>query len=665
MSRLRDSLSAPLLLVAVTILTYGVLLSQLGFYRDDWYLLATAQSEGPAGVIALFQIDRPLLGFLYVGAYRVLGVDPLAWQVATLLLRLIGNLAFWQLLRAVWPGRDREALGIALLFAVYPGYSVQPNAGVYSTDLAANASALLSILLMLVVVRSKRPTVRIGLSLVAGLLELFYLGVFESAIGLEVVRLVLVWYVVWKRSGEGFRRTTLQAVKADLLYILLAIGFLFWRLVIFQSTRRATNIDVLLGRYSSLPIRSAFSIAVETLKDIYETTVLAWTVPFYQFVSVGAYRDLLIATLVALAVIGLILVLARRARLAVSAGEGEPLQAHHEMIAIGMVIVVFALLPIGLAGRNVLFTDQWDRYTLYASAGVALTVGAAAFRLLRSRARTAVLLTLVFMSVFVHYFSAASYRDFWAWQRDLWQQLAWRAPGVRSGTMLFVSLPAGGYQEGYEIYGPANMIYYPGESLQIGADVINSATVTNLQRQKNRQHYDRSVLVNDNYRNALVAMYPTAGSCLHVLDGRKIELPGLVDDSLVADAAIYSRLDMIDPRAQPATLPTFLGGHSPRPWCSYYQRMDLARQNGDWDEVARLADEALSRDFTPEDVSEWMPALEGYATLGRVADMRRAAAIIRSHDASRAFLCLQLQRGAAYPAPYDYNQVNQALCQAN
>ena len=122
---------------------------------------------------------------------------------------------------------------------------------------------------------------------------------------------------------------------------------------------------------------------------------------------------------------------------------------------------------------------------------------------------------------------------------------------------------------------------------------------------------------------------------------------------------------MIDVAAQPAQLPAFLRGHSPRPWCQYYQRMDLARQEANWQEVARLADEALFKDLTPDDVSEWMPALEAYATLGRLSEMRHAAAIIRSQDASRAFLCLQLQRGAAYPSPYDYNQVNQALCQAN
>ena len=137
------------------------------------------------------------------------------------------------------------------------------------------------------------------------------------------------------------------------------------------------------------------------------------------------------------------------------------------------------------------------------------------------------------------------------------------------------------------------------------------------------------------------------------------------EDSLVAEIALYSRIETINVAAQPAELPPLLRGHSPRPWCQYYQGMNLARQAGNWQEVARLADEALSKDLTPDDVSEWMPALEAYATLGQLTDMRHAAAIIRSQDASRAFLCLQLQRGAAYPGPYDYNQVNQALCQAN
>lgn len=664
MKRLPENLSGILLIIIVTVATYGLLISQLGFYRDDWYLLATAQSEGSAGVIRLFLIDRPLTGYFYVAALRLLGFSPIAWQVTTLLLRVIGNLLFWQMLRTLWPGRHNEALAISLLFAVYPGYSVQPNAGVYCTDLMAQAAALTSMVLMLQSLRLQAPGARMALVSLVGILQLFYLGMFESAVGLEVARFAIIWYVYWRTDRSAFRTTTLKAFRAGAPYLLLTVAFLIWRVFIFQSTRRATNLDVILGRYAVLPFRSILTVVVEMLKDLFETVVLAWTVPFYRFVSSAQYRDLALATVAAAVVVSAILLLARQARHEWQQSPPPNSDEHLHMMLLGAVISFFALLPIDLAGRNVLFTDQWDRYTLYASSGVALLVGATLFRFLGRSARAAVLLALVAMSVFVHYFSAASYRDFWAAQRDLWQQLLWRAPGIRNGTMLFVAIPVGGYQEGYEIYGPANMIYYPGQSLQIGGDVINASTVTALQLGKNRQHYDRSVLVQDNYSAALVALYPTSHSCLHVLDGRKIELPGPVEDSLAFEAALYSKLTQIETQASPVLLPGFLRGHSPRPWCGYYQRMDLARQKGDWNEVARQADEALAMDLTPDDASEWMPALEAYTTLGRMQEARRAAAIIRAHDASRAFLCLQLQRGAVYPAPYDYNQVNQILCQA-
>jgi hypothetical protein len=664
MRPLSDRALHPILIGVVTLVSYGILLPQLGFYRDDWYLLATAQSEGSAGIIALFQIDRPLIGYLYAAAYRFLGLSPLAWHLAALGLRLAGNLSFWWLLRLLWPSRAAQTLAVALLFSVYPGYSVQPNAGVYSTDLAASAAAMLSFVLMIKATQARRPAAWIALSVTAGLLELLYLGIFESAIGMEVARLAIAWYVIWQRDLAGIKLTSWRALKADLLYLGFAAGFLFWRLFIFQSTRRATNLDVLVGRYATLPLRSALSIGVETLKDFVETAILAWSIPFYQFVAGANYRDLATSLAAASLVVACTLLVARGAGFTDSnPDQAERFSAH--MMVLGAVIIAFALLPIDLAGRNVLFTDQWDRYTLYASSGVALLVGGAIFRFLTGSARRVVLVTLVGMSVVVHFFSASWYRDFWSWQRDLWQQMVWRAPGIKSGTMLFVTLPVGGYQEGYEIYGPANMIYFPGQALKIGGDVINATSAADILLQKNRQHFDRSVLVEDNYRSALIAIYPGTGSCLHVLDGRKVELPGFIEDSLVADVAPYSRIEMIDVSVATAPLPVFLGGRSPRLWCSYYQRMDLARQKGEWLEVARLADEALSKDATPEDVSEWMPALEAYATLGRLPEVRRAAAIIRSHDGARAFLCMQLQRGAAYPAPYDYNQVNQALCQAN
>ena len=653
------------LLVAVTALTYGVLIPQLGFYRDDWYLFSTAQSHGPTGIVGLFQIDRPLVGYFYAVGYELLGLSPLAWQVAALAMRLAGNVAFLWLLRLIWPEQELETLAVALLFSVYPGFTVEPNAGVYITDLAASAAAIFSFVLTIKALRAVTAARRVWLSVSAGVLVLFYLGIFESAIGLEAARFGLVWYLTWRGSDQAFRPTFLRAVKADLLYLLLAGAFLIWRLLIFQSTRRATNLSVLVGKYSALPVRSVLSILVETVKDAVETTVFAWIVPFYQSVAVSNYRDLAIGVGLGLLVAASAFLLLRRVRQepAESTGATRSFQNLH-LVLLGAWIVVFALLPIDLAGRNILFEDQWDRYTIYASAGVAMVMGGFVFGYVHARIQKPLLLILIGMAVVVHYFNAAAYRDSWGAQRDLWQQLVWRAPGLQRGTMLFAVQPSAGYEEGYEIYGPANMVFYPGQGVVLGAEVLNSTTATNLELQKNREHYDRDVLVPDNYRNALIAVYPGPQSCLHVLDGRKVELPGLLDGSLAVAVAPYSHIDMIEVNAAPVKLPSFLGGERPHAWCQYYQSMDLARQEGDWQKVAQLADAAQAKGQTPDDVSEWMPALEAYVTLGRMQDARHAASIIRSSDAARAFLCLQLQRGAAYPAPYDYNEVNQTLCQA-
>ena len=103
-----------------------------------------------------------------------------------------------------------------------------------------------------------------------------------------------------------------------------------------------------------------------------------------------------------------------------------------------------------------------------------------------------------------------------------------------------------------------------------------------------------------------------------------------------------------------------------RAWCRYYQAMSLARQQGRWSEVARLADAALSEGSTPEDVSEWMPGLEAYETLGRNFRICVAWRPSFARTIRRGLSCAcSAVRGAAYAEPYDYNQVNAALCQAN
>ena len=77
----RETILAVGLIVLATLLTYGVLISQLGFYRDDWYLLWTAESQGMAGILKLFRGDRPFVGWLYSFDFSMLGISPFGWHL--------------------------------------------------------------------------------------------------------------------------------------------------------------------------------------------------------------------------------------------------------------------------------------------------------------------------------------------------------------------------------------------------------------------------------------------------------------------------------------------------------------------------------------------------------------------------------------------------------
>ncbi len=51
-------------------------------------------------------------------------------------------------------------------------------------------------------------------------------------------------------------------------------------------------------------------------------------------------------------------------------------------------------------------------------------------------------------------------------------------------------------------------------------------------------------------------------------------------------------------------------------WCYYFEKADLARQQKDWQAVARLGDTAFALDDYPNDPAERLPFIEGYAHVG-------------------------------------------------
>jgi hypothetical protein len=81
-----------------------------------------------------------------------------------------------------------------------------------------------------------------------------------------------------------------------------------------------------------------------------------------------------------------------------------------------------------------------------------------------------------------------------------------------------------------------------------------------------------------------------------------------------------SNLGLIQSGANPPARPpqAYFGAEPDPSWCYYFEKADLARQNGNWQEVTRLGDLAFQLNTRLYEVNapELLPFIEGYADTG-------------------------------------------------
>jgi hypothetical protein len=166
------------------------------------------------------------------------------------------------------------------------------------------------------------------------------------------------------------------------------------------------------------------------------------------------------------------------------------------------------------------------------------------------------------------------------------------------------------------------------------------------------------------YSKPFVISKPTPNSCLHVINGQRLELPFEEDPRIVAIAP-YSRTDLIITDITPKAPPADVFGREPkRDWCYYYQKIDLARQLEDWDEAARLAGEAERLGFLAADRSEWLPVIETYVNAGNMEKASELAQKIKTDKDTRVALCDQLKRTTAWPDTTDPVALIELICES-
>ncbi|HSO10750.1 MAG TPA: hypothetical protein VLT51_00135 [Anaerolineales bacterium] len=658
-----------LLIFLTTVITHGIRIPQLGYYHDDWYLLWSGQARGAASIIPLFSTDRPFMGVVYSYVYRLLGDSILNWHLYALLWRFIGALAFFWMLRLVWPQQKYITTLMTVLFIVYPGFLSQPNANTKQNHLYGFGTALLSIALMLQAMKTNIRAWKMSFSVLSVILAVNYLFIYEYMVGFEGMRLLLLGYILFQDGFKTFRSLSREMLKKFWPYLVAIAGFLYWRLFIFEGSRNATDASRLVGDYINNLRYMSIRLILETATDFLDTTIFAWFVKPYQLLSTTRYSNLGSAILIAAVVIALVMLymfLFKR-WWGVEYDEAESPRLMKEFIWIGAFTTLCAVFPVILSGRQVELGDAYKSYGLHPIGGVVLFI-AGVILMFQAKFRRLILLGLISISVSTQILNADYWIQFWDYQRETWWQLTWRAPDIKDGALVVAYLPEGyRLQQDYEIWGPVNLIYNPepAETPAIMAEVLTSDTAFNILKKDVVDNRVRDIKMHREFGNLLLISFPSASSCIHVIDG-SMPVYSESDPLLVQQVGEYSRIDQIIPSGTSPIPPFAIFGSEPEHgWCYYYQKASLARQAGDWKEIGRLYDKVNSLGLEADDVSEVIPFFEGLVNLGRYDDAKTLYYDkIRGHTKMRFPLCTFLSNDPGYPPEFGYNyeKVYELLC---
>ncbi len=632
--RLAGWWTLPALLVLGS-LGYGLVVPWLGFYWDDWPFLWIRIQLGAEGLSRYFTMSRPAFGWLTQLTIPLVGTNPTAWQLFGLFTRALCAASLWWMLRLLWPSRLQAATWTALLFVVYPGFDQQPIAINYSTYFIILTFFFLSLALNLAVLRNPRlSAILIPLAMAASLVNL---ATTEYFFVLEAIRPILLW--VASRQVETRRRQALvRAGRSWLPLLTLFLAAVIYRMFFFQVQTYRYQFT-LMDELKSRPLLAGMKFLAILLGDMGKAGLLAFARVFQlpAMATLGRQTFLLFLAVVMASFIGafLFLLLLRGDDVHETGRPGWAVPA----MALGLLGLFLAGWPFWLTQLPIGLDYPNNRFTLPFMPGASLLV-AGLLRLIPGREwkRATVLALILALSAGFHFQSASSYRRDWNLQKNLFWQLAWRAPAIQPHTAILANDLPSRYSSDNSLTAPLNWTYaanFHGKDMPyvLYYTAIRMDHLSGLRPgHPIVQNYHAAVFHGST--TDVLALYYQPPGCVHILDPEvdpnNSTIPALLRQAAAISDPARLVLPVLDGESAHPVEEIF-GREPAHGWCYYYERAELARQQEDWGEVVNIAGKAYGSGDYPNDPVERFPFIEGYAHTGNwgdaVAQSGEAAAV--------------------------------------
>ena len=649
---LQRPVAVPAALAILIVLAYGLLIPWMGFYWDDlpfaWFL----RFFGPSEFIEAFRPFRPLLGYIFAVTTSIFGGHPLTWQVLGLLIRFFLGLEVWSLLRRVFPARERSVLWVTLLFTVFPAYGQQWVALTHiNQELIPLLFLLASFIVTVQILRSGKSST--PLTALAILLQILGLFSTEYFFGLEVLRILFILVIssdTISDKNDLFKKSLITWLP----YLIVWLANAAWTFSYHQSDAYNSY------QISLLSLLSPLALVNEFISTLSVSGFTSWLGTFGIFSAIDGSATQVIA-LAVLAVAGVVVFAVtsnKRQEMSYEKQEtnNEAECTHHSslvthlslltphtwFIAIGIITIFAGRLPSWAAGLPLKIEFDYDRFFVSIMLGASLfIVGLADWLLKESRAKLIFLSLIIGMSAAYQFTVANTYRRDWANTQDLFWQMAWRMPALEKNTaVLTYELPLN-YLSDYQLMSALNWMYAPdltGRELPYALQYLK--TRFEAFEIKADQPIDityRTTTFSGNTSDSVV-IYKEADGCLRVLDpvyNNAETVPGA--SFYLVDAISLSNPNLILTDAPMLEMESSLFGDEPsHGWCYTNAKAEIARQAGDWEEIAKLYKEAQQAELSPALPVEYLPFIEAFA---RTGDMDTALKLTERVVKSQPLLC--------------------------
>lgn len=617
--------SAPFALFALCFISFGLLIPRLGFYMDDWPYIFYAKTKGIEGLREmLFYDGRPNAAWLYMAAFKVMGFTPLAWHIFALLMRFATVMAFHGFLRVLWENRKKEAISISLLFAVYPFFMLQPFAIGSTHHWFGYLAFNLSLILMVLGVKAK-PNRKWMLIIPALALEAAHLFTSEYFSGLELTRVVILWIIIWRTELPPWKRT-IQVLINWLPYLFVLGLFFYWRVYVFEMTR---NHPVIFAQLFNEPFKAISFLFNAFITDAISVLTIGWQ----RATEAGQFNlsSVFVRYKLTLCLIAFGLSYFYLRKLLPMHAEAASRETQKSMALLALAAMATSGLPIWFIGRTIIESKNLLSASRF---GIPTMFGAALFVFLlvdyfisEKNKRNIFIAILLALAINFHLDNTKDFENSWAKQQRFFQQLLWRAPIIETGTSILTDQEILSIMGEYPVSFSINIAYrvedveetppywyFPFYYTNPNVDALLQGVPLEYTRlnMKFEGNSDQMLLLDFN---------PEMKRCLWVLQPQDANLRLLSHD--VRRLAAGSDISLIKQADVEPTLPEDIyGKQNTQTWCYYFQKADLARQYGQWDEIVRLWDKTKAAGERPDNGFEYIPFIEGLGHSGDWAQVK-------------------------------------------